>query len=87
MRVEQVRAASDRLFRGWDHVQTYATDSMGRDDIHIKLTVSKLRLEAECGNYATALAQLFDRTRLVDLAQLIVNRRRATGLRRYGRKR
>lgn len=87
MRVEQVRAAADRLFRGWDYVQTYETESMAREDIHIRLTVSRRRLEAECGNYATALAQLFDRAQLVDLAQLIVNRQRTTGLRRYGRKR
>ncbi len=87
MKLEQVRNAADRLFRGWDYVQTYETESMARDDIHVRLTVSRRRLEAECGDYARALAQLFDRTQLADLARLIVNRQRTTGLRRYGRKR
>lgn len=87
MRHQQLNAASRLLFKGWDDVITYTTDTLGGVQHVVQLRVSDIRVQAAVVDRERFLSELFSRASLDELAKRIVSNRRTKGLRRYGRKR
>lgn len=83
MKSATFESACREVFRGWDGVETFS--SYGEQ--FVTLRISEKRLLAARGREADLINRLFSAAEVEDLARRIVQRQRAQGLRRYGRRR
>ncbi len=72
-------------FPDWDNVNVWVDDL--RNKLKVQLSANRERFEQYREDYATVISNLFLEKRVADLAAMISQRSRNSGLRRYGRKR